>query len=485
MKCRVPWSASPTSATAVACALLALALAGCGDATAGRPSPGSTSPATPPARQAPQSGKVSTDPDDVNGDGYRDLLVPVTVGGFDRKTNPAGEERVGVVFGSAHGLDPAVHSVWSRADLGLPEPDVAHGFKDTLPAAGVVTADLDGDGFPDFVTVRSGPTVKEKGFLPVSRAVPYVSWGGPTGPTPGAGATPLRMPGRVANLGISTLVRGDFDGDGHHDLAGSAADKSSLVVLYGPFDRSGAPARTDTRLPWLSGSLFADAIDPSGKPRATSLLVHDINDGEQSGNTLVVAHRGTGLAARGTVLRRGNAHAFGDFDGDGVRDVAVGGDHSRNDEDAPGTAPADNSLTVYPGSGTPPVVHRLPDVPEGLGTDYGPGGFTAADPDGDGRDGILVATYQGATLIDGDRRTNVLRQGPATVGGEHTPAKWLHARPVGAGDFDGDGRDELVLAWAPGLLFGLYGEHPAYWWITDGTGSRDRTSFVTDTFAPE
>ncbi|MFF3446702.1 FG-GAP repeat domain-containing protein [Streptomyces sp. NPDC002667] len=487
MKCRVPPSASPTFAAAVACVLLALpVLAGCGHAAAGRPDPSTTPPATPSGRQTPQPSKASTNPDDINGDGYRDLLVPVTVGGFDRKANPAGEERVGVVFGSAHGLDPAVRSVWSRADLGLPAPDVAHGVKDTLPAAAVVTADLDGDGFPDFVTVRSGPVVEENGF-PAARAVPYVSWGGPAGPTPGVRATPLRMPGRVANLGISTLVRGDFDGDGHHDLAGPAADKSSLVVLYGPFGHSGAPARTDTRLPWLPGSLVADAIDPSGKPRATSLLVHDSNDGEQSGNTLFVAHRGTGLAAPGTVLRGGNAHAFGDFDGDGVRDVVVGDDRSRNNEDGPGTEPGegDGSLTVYPGSGTPPVVHRRPDVPEGLGTDYGPGGFTAADPDGDGRDGILVATYQGATLIDGDRRTTVLRQGPATVGGEHTPAKWLHARPVGAGDFDGDGRDELVLAWAPGLLFGLYGEHPAYWWITDGTGSRDRTSFVTDTFAPE
>ncbi|MFF9158441.1 hypothetical protein ACF1AB_40160 [Streptomyces sp. NPDC014846] len=412
-------------------------------------------------------------------------MVPVTAGGFDRRANPAGKERVGVVFGSAHGLDPAVRSVWSRADLGLPEPDAAHRGKDALAAAAVITVDLDGDGFPDFVTVRSGPVVKTKGFV-ASRAITDVSWGSPTGPTPGAEATVLRMPKQVARLGISQWVRGDFDGDGHPDLAGPAADKSCVMVLYGPFDRSGAPARTDSRLPWLSGTLFPDAIDPSGKPRATSLLVHDTNDGEQSGNTLLVAHPGTGLASPGTALRQGNAHAFGDFDGDGTRDVAVGDDHSRNDEDEPGTEPADvqGSLTVYPGSGAPPVVHRLPNTPDGPDTGYSPGGFTAADPDGDGRDAILAATYQGATLIDGDRRTNVLRQGPATTAdGRHTPAKWLHARPVGAGDFDGDGHDELVLAWAPGLLFGLYGEHPDHWWITDGTRPRDRASFTTDHFA--
>ncbi|MFE9497059.1 FG-GAP repeat protein [Streptomyces collinus] len=77
----------------------------------------------------------------------------------------------------------------------------------------------------------------------------------------------------------------------------------------------------------------------------------------------------------------------------------------------------------------------------------------------------------------------MLRQGPATAGSRHTPAKWLPGRPVGAGDFNGDGHDELVLAWAPGLLFGLYGEHPDHWWITDGTRPRDQTSFTTDHFA--
>ncbi|TPQ19218.1 hypothetical protein FGD71_027135 [Streptomyces sporangiiformans] len=32
--------------------------------------------------------------------------------------------------------------------------------------------------------------------------------------------------------------------------------------------------------------------------------------------------------------------------------------------------------------------------------------------------------------------------------------------------------------------FGLYGEDPTYWWITDGTTSRDKTSFTSTGFAP-
>lgn len=84
----------------------------------------------------------------------------------------------------------------------------------------------------------------------------------------------------------------------------------------------------------------------------------------------------------------------------------------------------DGWLDVYPGRGGEAIRHRLPEVPEGRGSMYGPGGFLAADPDGDGRDGILVATYEGATLIDGDRRTPVRR----TV--DKGPAEWRHTRPA-------------------------------------------------------
>jgi hypothetical protein len=108
----------------------------------------------------------------------------------------------------------------------------------------------------------------------------------------------------------------------------------------------------------------------------------------------------------------------------------------------------------------------------------------AADPDGDGRDGILVATYEGATLIDGDKRTAVLREGPAKTDGKKTPAKWRHARPAGAADFDGDGKDELILNWASDAVFGFYGENPTHWWITDGTTRGDRATFTTTGFLP-
>ncbi|MDI3417704.1 VCBS repeat-containing protein [Streptomyces luteolus] len=472
--------AALSAAAACAVSLLLVPLAGCGgpagdESAAGGGKPAAKEPAVPGESRPPAAGKGTKDPDDVNGDGHRDLLVPVSAG---TKEQPGADQRVAVVYGSAKGLDPATRTVLGRSELGLPARPESDG-RNSLAAAQLLTADLDGDGFPDFVSSVAGETATD-GQVSAPRTVPRVTWGGPSGPK--GGATEVRLPQDMTKLGVERLVRGDFDGDGHHDLAGLARSTGTrLVVLYGPFTRAGAPARTDTGFPPAEGTLIADAIDPSGEPRATSLLVQSASDGEQSQNTLYRAREGGGLEARGEKLRVGSAHAFGDFDGDGVRDVAIGDDGGRNNEPYAGTEAPDvaGSLAVYPGKGGAPVTHRLPKVPESGGTDYGPGGFVAADPDGDGRDGILVATYEGATLIDGDRRTAVLREGPAVSGGEKTPAKWRHARPAGAGDFDGDGKDELVLHWGAGTSFGLYGEDPTHWWITEGTTAKDQSSFST------
>ncbi|MFZ3597538.1 FG-GAP repeat protein [Streptomyces sp. BH104] len=472
-----------SSAVVAACAALVL-LTGCGGGR-GAPETGPSAsgggapgvPKEPAASRAPAAGKGSKDPDDLNGDGHRDLVVPVAAH-VDPGTHER-DERVGVVFGSARGLDPATRAVYGRSELGIPRSKRADlASADSLAAENVTTADLDGDGFPDLVTTVPEESDDSSGD---QRDTPYVAWGTPTGPgTKGRTATRLQLPSAAAQFGLGEVTRGDFDGDGHHDLAGLAAGREQVHILYGPFDRSGAPARTGS-LPGHGGELVADAIDPTGKPRVTGLLAHAAGDGEQATSTLYADPR----TGKGRELRAGNAHAFGDFDGDGRRDVAVGDNGSRNDEPGSETeaADVDGSLAVYPGGGGPPVSYKLPPPGTDRQTDYGPGGYVAADPDGDGRDGILVATYAGATLIDGEQRTPVLRQGPMEIDHKMRSDNARRARPVDAGDFDADGKDELVLAWAADTLFTLYGEHPTHWWVTKGTSTRDATSFATTGFA--
>ncbi|MFJ8824137.1 hypothetical protein ACIREE_20420 [Streptomyces sp. NPDC102467] len=458
------------------CAALAL-LAGCGgggasDGGKSAASQGSSVPREPKASHAPAAGKGAKDPDDVNGDGYRDLVVPVTPRSDPDDGPGIQHDRVGVVFGSAHGLDPSTRAVYGRGDLGLPADTASGGDDDNVAADAVTVADLDGDGFPDFVAPAADGTVETAG-ISMARSAPYIAWGSPTGPGGGGTkATPLRLPSGISQSGIGIDVRGDFDGDGHPDVAGVSRDTGTVWILYGPFTRSGAPARSGT-LPGADGTLYADALDPDGKPKVTALLIHHMDDGEQTPGTLYADPR----TRTGREVRKGNAYAFGDFDGDGKRDLAIGDNGSRNDEPGYETEAPDveGSLSVYPGAGGTPSTYRLP-AGATAGSDIG--GYLAADPDGDGRDGILVATDDGATLIDGSERRTVLRRGPARLDGRKTPAKERPARPYAAADFDADGWDELVMGWAAGTTSDLYGRQPTHWWITSGMSGRDVASFA-------
>ncbi|MCX4670664.1 VCBS repeat-containing protein [Streptomyces sp. NBC_01381] len=458
-------STIPGTRALVVCAALALFGAGCGDGSATADKSPSASRdgnpvSTPSAGGPPPSGgKGSKDPDDINGDGHRDLLLPVP----SRDKN--GEPRTGVVFGSAKGLDPSTHAVYRYAP----------GY--------VTTVDLDGDGYPDFVSTTTDDVpddVSDDPGATMRQEQPTVDWGGPSGPKAAAKPTRIQIPGGLSGSGLTRPVRGDFDGDGHHDIA-ALQQNGSVTLLYGPFTRSGAPARSDSR-PGKGSWLAADDIVPSGKPRATGLLVHEGDDGEQSAGVLYPARNGSGLSRTPVELREGNSVAFGDYDGDGARDLAIGDDGSRNDEPGAGVEEPEvaHSYAVYPGKGGAPIAYKLP---KSRSPYEGPHDYTSADPDGDGKDGLFIATADGALLMEGEGdRTKVLRVGPARANGKKIPTKWRYARPYAAADFDADGKEELVLNWSADGLFRMYSEEPTHWWITEGTSGRDRAAFATTSF---
>ncbi|KAK1180539.1 VCBS repeat-containing protein [Streptomyces sp. NBS 14/10] len=435
---------------------------------------------TPTATAPVPRGKGSKLPDDLNGDGYPELALPLV--GSKEETQPT---RLAFVHGSSRGADPATRTVLTLDDLGLPAPDADVPAADTTRIA---TADLDGDGYADLVTpVNERLSEAEADRLHTTvRTVPYITWGSADGPRRGAAATRARLAGPDDSVDLRRPTVGDFDGDGHHDLAMVRADRKSFLLLYGPFGRDGRAARTvPYQSPLDSGGdiseLFADTIDGD---RPTDLVVHAMNDDDQSASVLLTAGP-DGLARTGRTLREGNAIAFGDFDGDGLRDVAVGDSGTRNDEPGYETeAPdVDHTLTVYPKK-------PLKDAPIKIANMAG--GLAAADTDGNGTDELAVALDTGGVELitvqpdsPGDiaRRHTLTRTAPARVDGEKIRKARRAARLYGARDFDQDGKDEVVLAWGREAVFALYGDRPEWWWITDGT--TDKTAFNAAPFTKD
>ncbi|GAA4329308.1 FG-GAP-like repeat-containing protein [Streptomyces venetus] len=401
------------------------------------PSDGAHSVPNSPCRPTDSAREDTPAASDLDGDGFVELVHEIsdTAENFD----------VTVVPGSEHGPDHDRTSVLTHDDLGLPD-DVQTGDDPWQPTV----TDLDEDGHADLI---------------VSGAA-QVLWGGPKGPRAGGPHGRVALPGS----GYDTApIAGDFDGDGHTDLAAFrfSNEDQELFVLKGPFKRSGAPTRTvEIPSPVHEGASPVLVAGNANDDRATDLALYD-SPWDPPLLFTGGARTAGGLSQEPERLPEGENVVFGDFDGDGRQDVVIGRSFvdSYDEIDTPHRR---GQVSVRYGKEPGKwVTMEGGDFKEGFGTRLAAGDFN-----GDGCDDLAVQLTKKKET--GDARIEVLRGGSEHGLGSKPWRSTKRSVPGVDGpvdgtlfavhDFDGDGRAELAL---------LGGDR---WWITDGT-DRDEASF--------
>ncbi|NLU73831.1 hypothetical protein HCC61_14270 [Streptomyces sp. HNM0575] len=258
--------------------------------------------------------KKSDKGEDLNGDGYADLVSGAPGGTVSGKANAG---YVTVTYGSANGLDTSHKKLVDRSTSGV--PGSAAGKQQF--GASFSKGDLDGDGYGDLVIGSQDAS-----------AGSVVLWGSDKGLTGGTA---------IPSYGITPQI-GDFDGDKKADLAllggpglsGDEPVKQSAALWKGPLTRSGTPAKKLDYLEkseWDSDTNSAKSISGPSTARG----VGDVNgDGRQ--DLALWRYEGDGVYSSDALL--GSASGFkvskgpedgaedmetGDVDGDGYDDLVA------------------------------------------------------------------------------------------------------------------------------------------------------------------
>ena len=251
--------------------------------------------------------------------------------------------------------------------LSLPRTDYTTGTGPT----GVAVADFNGDGIPDMV-VANGTA----GSISILLGT-------------GAGAfgaqTPITLPAGASAAAPSAVVTGDFNMDGHVDIAVTDSANNLVYILLGNGNGQFAvPVAYPTGN--VPVALVAQDFDGDGQP---DLAVVNQGDGTVSillGNKVNGAQNGTfGAKADYPVGKLPSAITTGIFNTGGFTSLAV-------------TNKADNTVSILLGQGTNGVQIGTFGTQTTFATGNGPAGVATADFNGDGFADLAVTNQTDGTV---------------------------------------------------------------------------------------
>ncbi len=272
----------------------------------------------------------------------------------------------------------------------------------------IVTGDFTGDGHLDlaFTSYGSGQLSSTNDHVVV-----LLSNGDGTFAPPVTYAVGMT----AAGYDQDGIVAGDFNGDGHLDLAVANSGDNTVSVLMGNGDGTFQPQVT-YRVGQAPQALVAGDFTGDGH-----LDLAVANSGDDTVSVLLGNGDGTFAPQKVTYAVGSSPDAIlaGDFTGDGRIDLAV-------------TNGGSNTVSVLLGNGdgtfAPQATYAVGNNPQGL---------VAGDFSGDGQTDLVVSDGDGIQILTGN--------GDGTFQPVRTIAAGISGNLV-AGDFTGDGRLDLAVA---------------------------------------